>query len=625
MKVNNLLMALCCLLMALIASCGKDNPGTTTGDDVDNGYDGDFTPNTQPLSLENAVSITFTDSGTIVANPFLNNGVATDISNGNVVVTSTITDKELNYILSGETAGGSVKFYGSYKFNLYLNGVSITNPQGAAVNIQCGKKISVYVVDNTSNRLIDGFTYSQVTGEDMKGTFFSEGQLNFYGTGELLIRGKCKHAICVDDYFRMYDGNVIIKEAASDAIHANDYIRIDGGTLTTKSVGEGLDCEKGYVEINGGAINITTTGDKGHGIKSATTTTVNSTGNTTVAASGKASKGFKSAGNMVITKGNVTITTTGNAFYDADEKDISSASGIKCDANLTINGGNINITSSGSGGKGISVDEKLVVNSGTINITTSGGYFNYNKDGSSAKAIKSNGNLTVNDGTITIKTSGTNAEGVESKDTLRIKGGNVEIEAYDDAMNASKHIEISGGNIYCYSSTNDGIDSNGTLSISGGVIVSCGSTVPEESFDCDNNQFKITGGIMVGLGGATSKPTSNICTQRSLIYNTGGSGISAIHIKSASGETEVLTLKLPRTYSSQLCLLFSSPDMAASTGYTIYTGGSISGGTNFHGLYTGAAYTKGTSAATFTTTNMVTTVGASSGPGGNPGGGPGRS
>lgn len=589
--------------------------------DPDSGMDADLVTNTQEVTFDNAIVIAFTDGGATVTNPFEGKGVTVTNTSGHVVLRSTITDKELNYVLSGITTNGSVKIYGEYKFGIVLNGVGITNPKGAAINNQCGKKTTVTVVTGTNNRLIDGSTYQTVDGEDMKGTFFSEGQLNFYGTGTLEVRGKYKHAICVDDYFRMYEGNITVKEAASDGIHANDYIRIDGGSLTVKSTGEGLDCEKGYVQIEGGTIQIATTGEKSHGVKSLTYTTVNSNETIEILVSGKASKAFKSDGDVTLTKGTLHLQTTGDAFYDTSDQDIASAAGINCDGNILIEDATVTINSSGKGGKGISADGTFTMNGGSVAVVTTGGQFTYGRDDTAAKAIKCKGNLTVNSGKIQIQTSGKEAEGLESKATLTINGGTIEIMAYDDCINAATHIGINGGYIYCNSTTNDGIDSNGTLSVSGGVIVSAGTTSPEEGFDCDQNRFAITGGTLVGIGGATSTPTASACTQRSLIFNPTTLGVGVIHIESSAGK-EALTIKLPKTFTQQkMCVLFSSPALAASTSYTIYTGGSIEGGTDFHGLCTGATYTPGTSAGTFTTSNMVTTVGTSSGMGGG-GGGP---
>lgn len=613
MRIKVFWFSFLCVLTLFLASCSSDDDITYEEDKEENAVDddSDFEPNPQEINVENGIYITFSEGSARINNPFEDEGVSITTDKEHVVITSSITDKELSYVLSGVSSEGSVKIYGNYKFGLYLNGTGITNPKGAAINIQCGKKITVTVVDETSNLLIDGSTYEQVDGEDMKGTFFSEGQLNFYGTGKLSVRGKYKHAICTDDYFRMYEGNITVKEAASDAVHANDYIRIDGGSINTKSVGEGFDSE-GYVAINGGTVNIATTGDKGHGVKAASYINIASSGSIDINVSGKASKGFKNSGDVTISQGTINITTTGDAFYDTDDADISSAAGINTDGNLTIDKGILTINSSGKGGKGISADGTLVINNGTIHTTTTGGQFVYGGDDTAAKAIKSTGNLTVNGGTILIKTSGVEAEGLESKATLTINGGTLEIEAYDDCINASNHIEITGGNIYCNSTVNDGIDSNGTLSISGGVVVSAGASSPEGGIDCDQSQFKVTGGTLIGIGGSTSNPTSNASTQRSLVYGSTSSSVQIIHIESSTGD-EALTFKLPKTYSQQMTLLFSSPKMAANTNYTIYTGGSISGGSDFHGLYTGATYTKGTSAATFTTSSMVTTVGNSGG------------
>ena len=92
------------------------------------------------------------------------------------------------------------------------------------------------------------------------------------------------------------------------------------------------------------------------------------------------------------------------------------------------------------------------------------------------------------------------------------------------------------------------------------------------------------------------------------------------HISAADG-TDILTFNIPRTLQ-QMTLLFSSPALKSGSGYTIHTGGTVAGGTDFYGLYSGATYSGGPQAATFTTSSMVTTIGSYSGrPGGGGGGG----
>lgn len=606
---------------------------------------------TDPTS--DTIKVTFSGNNAMIDNPYAYAGVTVTQDNGDVVINSTISDIELKYLISGTTTNGSVKIYSTYKFNVLLNGTEIINPDGPAINIQSGKKVTVTLVDNTINKLTDGATYIENGTEDMKSTLFSEGQLNFEGEGLLYVTANYKHAICSDDYIRIKSGNIIITGSVKDGIHANDYFRMDGGTVNITSSSDGVECEKGYiqinggnltinsgddaisasykgtdttidpyVEINGGIINITTNNQKGAGIKSKTSTITINDGTLNIKVLGIASKALNSGGNTTISNGNLTILTSGSAYYDTSELDTSSAAGIKCDGDLTIQNGIINITSTGAGGKGINVDGALTIDNGTITVTTTGDKYVYDRNNdTAAKAIKSDGNLTVNGGNITINTSKTEAEGLESKDTLTINGGTIEIEAYDDCINASNHIQINGGSVYCYSASNDGIDSNGTLTITGGVVVSSGTQAPEEGFDCDNNIFKITGGILVGTGGATSNPTSNVCTQRSVIYSAGSvTAGQYMQIQSTSGS--VLVFKIPRTYNS-MTMLFSSPDLASGTTYTINKGGSVSSGTDFHGLYTGATYTGGTDAYTFNPTSMVTTVGSTGGGGGTtPGPGP---
>ncbi|MDH6354515.1 hypothetical protein M2132_000843 [Dysgonomonas sp. PH5-45] len=573
------------------------------------------------------VSITYSNGTASIVNPLAGQGVEVEADGARVTVTSTIADKQVRYLLNGTTPEGMFKIYSDYKFELALNAVEITNPNGAAINIQSGKKVTVTLIDGTTSCLTDGAKYTATPdGEDEKSTFFSEGQLNFKGQGTLNLQAYYKHAICSDDYIRIKSGNIIVTGAAKDGLHCNDYFRMDGGTLTITSEGDALEVEEGYIEINGGTINVNAVGD---GLKTSYKGTDLSPyievagGTIDVTVTGDASKAIKSKGDVTIGSGNITLQTTGNAYYDTDDADTSSSAGIKCDGNLLIENGNIGINSSGSGGKGINVDGTLHVKGGNISVVTTGNQYVYDRDNdTAAKAIKSDGNLTIDGGYITIQTSRTEAEGLESKDTLTINDGTIVINAYDDAINASNHIQINGGKVYSYSATNDGIDSNGTLTITGGIVFSSGTTAPEEGFDCDQNAFKITGGILIGTGGATSTPTSNLCTQQTVVYSTSGVTAGQMFHLRGSDAAEIVSVKVPRAYNS-MTMLISTPHIAQGTGYTIYKNGTMSDDAqDFQGLYTSGTYTPGTSATTFTTstTSRVTNVGAS---GGGPGGGPG--
>jgi hypothetical protein len=637
MKIFNYLPLTAAIVLLLnLASCKKDADEETTTTSTAVTY-GTIITNPKDTTVSNAVTISYANNIATVTNPFSASGVTVTNTNGVVTITSTTTSTEVNYVITGSTTSGSVKIYSDYKFGVVLNGADLLSTNGPALNIQSGKKATITLVEGTTNRLLDGTTYTASGTEDMKGTLFSNGQLIFTGNGRLIVKGNYKHAICSDDYVDIKGGIITVTGAVSDGIHANDYFLLEGGSLDITSAGDGIEVEEGYIQttkgqltinsvddglstsyagadatidpsitLTGGTINITTTGEKGMGVKSEGSTTINSTDAIKIVVSGNGAKGFSSAKNFTISNSSLTISTSGAAFYDTTDKDISAAAGIKTDGNFQMDKGTVSITSSGSGGKGINADGTLMINDGTITINTSGAVFTYGSDDTSAKGLKSNGNLTINGGTINIKTSGTNAEGIESKAILTINGGTVEAVTYDDALNATSQIVINGGNIYAYSSNNDGIDSNGTLTITGGLIVSSGSTAPEEGFDCDNNTFKITGGTLIGVGGASSNPTTSVTTQRALIYSSSASVNQLVHVESAAG-TDVFTFVLPRAYA-KMTMLFSAPGLAANTGYSIYTGGSVAGGTNFHGLYIGGTYTKGTLSTSFTTSSILSTV-----------------
>lgn len=616
--------------------------------------------------VSRTVFIHYDGTEVTVTNPLADNGVSITVDGADVTVNSTL-DEEVEYVLTGTATDGSFKLYGEKKFILTLSGVTLTNSDGPAINIQSGKKGTVQLVSGTVNTLTDGSTYTACGSEDMKATFFSEGQLVFTGTGTLCVSGNKKHGICSDDYVLIEDGNLILTNIVSDGIHANDYIRMDGGTVQIAASSDGMDGDTGYIEINGGTLVIDVAGDTSKGIKCDSTVTITggditirTTGNTvvedndpsyctaiksdmdvfisggtlTITATGLAGRGISADGNVEVSGGTVSITTSGNGSTytnTSNTKDSYSAACIKADGDVFIQDGTLTLSSSGTAGKGISADGAVTIGDDThcpnLTVKTTGKKFTVSgSDYANPKAVKSEGAMTVNNGNLTVSTTQDGGEGLESKTTMTINGGTLELTTYDDGINAASALVINGGKIYANASNNDGIDSNGTITITGGLIITSGTSTPEEGIDCDQNRFAITGGTLIATGGATSTPTTSACTQRSIVYNGSALSGKVIHLQDASGNG-IVTYQAPTksALSSQVVVLISTPDLQASTSYTLYTGGTVSGTEYFHGLYTDATYTAGTQVSTFTTTNMVTTVGSSSsgGPGGGGGGFPG--
>ncbi len=611
---------------------------------------------------DNVVEINYNGTDASVVNPLAFAGVSITNVGADITVNSTSTT-EVEYRLTGTATDGSFKIYSPTKFILSLNGVNITNADGAAINSQCKKKMTLKLADGTTNYLTDGSTYNTTDGEDMKGTLFSEGKIDVYGPGTLDVTGKYKHAIAGDDEIIVNSGSILVNSAASDAIHSKDVFEMIGGSVQLAATGDGIDGDEGNILITGGTLNISATQNTTKAIKcdgkidiSGGTLTLNTSGGVVVESgdpsyctaiktdsimtitggtinittTGAAGKGISVDKDLIISGGDITITTSGNGATYTNTSSVADSYAATCisvDRNLTINGGNISCTSTGSAGKGISVDGDLVIGDGSsspiVSASTSGAKFwvsgsGQNADYANPKAIKAGGNLTINSGHVTASTKQDGGEGLESKNILTINGGIVESTTYDDAINAAKAVVINGGQVYAYASGNDGIDSNGTFTITGGVIIASGTNTPEEGFDCDQNNFAITGGILIGTGGSTSTPTASSCTQKVVLYGGSGTLDQYIDIRSSAG-ADILTYKIPRTYN-QMTLLFSSPSLS-NTSYTIYKGGSVTGGTDFHGYVTGGAYTPGTSASTFTASSTVTTVGST---GGGPGGGGGR-
>lgn len=535
-------------------------------------------------TFNNRVTVTYNGSSATVESN--NSSIKSHISGAYVALDMTSVSG-VEVIVSGKSSDGGLKIYSENKYKLTLNGIDITSKRGPAINSQAKKRVYLHLADGSTNRLTDCATYQDdhytIAGsvnEDRKGALFTEGHIIVSGYGALVVAGKYKHAIVTDGYYYQRPGSTIaVTEAAKNGVHVKG------------------DSDDGIgVKISGGLVYATV--------------------------SGTAGKGIKCDMDIVVEGGKLNITTSGNATYDSDEKDTSSASCLKSDTNINIKGGSLNLKSSGTGGKGISSDTDIIFDGGDINISTTGGQYKYSSQlTSSPKGVRADGNITINGGNINISVTGKSegSEGLESKNTITFNGGNVIINSYDDGINASKAMVVNGGRVYSWATNNDGIDSNGTITMNDGVFIGIGSGQPEGGIDVDNNSsLFINGGVVIGIGGGMMSTPSTSSKQYSVVY--GGASVTngqRIALLDASSNM-LFSFESPITMSATV--VFSTPDIKSGTTYTLASGGSVSNYSEcWQGWYYDGTWSGGSQLTTFTPSSVVTSIG--SGSGGGPGGG----
>lgn len=182
-------------------------------------------------------------------------------------------------------------------------------------------------------------------------------------------------------------------------------------------------------------------------------------------------KGIKANNEIIINAGNILIKSYDDALHATSNVTLENGETSKGD--ITINGGTISLLSKDDG---IHADNNLIINSGSINVSSS-------------------------------------YEGLEAN-YIYINGGNHSIYGTDDGINASKAIIVAGGvtSILVASGDTDAIDSNGTYTQTGGVIISMNmsSSGTASVLDCDSTT-KITGGVFLAFGRIEKTPSlSNV-------------------------------------------------------------------------------------------------------------------
>ena len=262
----------------------------------------------------------------------------------------------------------------------------------------------------------------------------------------------------------------------------------------------------------------------------------------------------------------------GNNSSGNSSKKSYSTKGIKAESEINISGAAINISSTDDGihansdsgvletgedGKGI-----ISISGGTITISTG-------DDG-----IHADKELNITDGYINVLTS---YEGLEAI-TINISGGQSFIYAADDGINActgdgssTPLINITGGyvDVTTGSGDTDGIDSNGSYTQSGGMVLVKGGSSSGQvsgSIDVDGN-ITITGGTCVALGGICETPVNSV---NAYVFSSVSFNAGSYSVKDSSGN-EIISFTLNNSYSKGwIC----TSALTTNTEYTLYCDGS---------------------------------------------------
>lgn len=529
-------------------------------------------------------------------------------SDGSVV---TIT-AEGTYVVTGSLDDGQlvVDAPDTAKVHLVFSGATIHNEDGPAVYVKQADKCFVTLADGTTNTLSDGANYVlEDNSDEPYATLFSRADLTLNGSGTLVVTGAYRHAICSKDDLVITGGTYRV-DAVEDALRGRDCVKISEGDFTLTAGGDGVksnndgDATRGFVSIDGGTFNIVAGDD---GIQAVTYLRI-AGGSLKVEAADDA---LHSALEGALEGGSLTINAGDDAFH--------------AETVLSINEGTFDAVSCYEGYEA----EKIYVNGGTTHIVASDDAIN-----AAAADLSDDADVTTTEGFSTEALPAGNAAASGQGEALYLPEGEAPADGAapsDGAMPADGAVPSDGaapadgatpadgaaptdlpnngegtnerqqnggapdnafaetgggmtmgdencliqinGGYTVLDATGDAVDSNGSVEVTGGVLLVNGPTSGGDgAFDYDLTAT-VSGGtvLMVGSTGMAQNFTSGT---QPFAFTTSASGSAGqtVAIVDDSG-TVVASLTAAKQFGM---VLASSPVFTEGGSYSLVIGGSVS-------------------------------------------------
>ena len=526
------------------------------------------------------------------------NSTPIEINDSKVVIT-----KEGTYLLSGNYISVNINVSDNEKVQLVLKNATIENENGCAILIENGDK--VFITLEGENKISDGNDYELVVDDsNVDGAIFSKSDLTINGSGSLIINGNLKHGVVSKDDLVIVDSTITVKSNGS-GINGKDCVKIKNSTLNIESSSDGIQSDneeenRGYIYIESGKFDINSGND---GIQAESILKIlDGTFNikTGIGSSGylnsseESYKGLKASSDILISNGSFNLDTQDDCIHSNNT--------------LSIENGDFSLN---SGDDGIHADSDLIIKDGNIIISKS-------YEGIEASVIKiQGGNIEVNASDDGLNAAGGNDTGSENVTTMNITktsttsnrpggpdmggrpngGGDMPQGGNRPGMGGFENdygeIYISGGYLYVNAS-GDGIDSNGILEISGGVTLVSGPTNNGNGALDYQMDASISNGTLIALGSSGMAQSIGSDSQGVLGFTMGNLSANTSLVIADENGNLVISMIGEKSYN---CAIVSSPNIKSGKTYTVIVDANIKE-CDKHGYSTNSTYTNGTELGT---------------------------
>lgn len=605
-SVKIIILGLILTSALLLSSCNNksdagENAPTVSGDigEIESGLEAAFEHAASFPTEAKSVDYTANDGTTTIT--LSDGGIKINGSGAGAEGSILTITSQGTYLLSGKLSDGKIVIdtQDGEKVKLILNGVDIKSNECAVCVLNAPKKVIFNSVSGSVNLFEDGISYIVADEEQVDGEIYpnaciySTADLKFSGDGEIYVKSNSGKGINTKDDIEITSGSLTVS-AVDDGIRGNDSVEILGGNITVTSGADGIKSAnaetdgKGYILVSGGNINIDSATDALQAETALTisggtfnllcadgcdTSNLSSTESSTPSGGRPGGSGgpgghggmggfggmndgnsqkpdysckaIKSAGDMLISGGEFTISTPDDAIHSDTTLKITGGSfkiaagddGLHAEDSLTLDGGEIKILTSYEGVEAL----EITVNGGKISVVARDDGFNA-CGGTSMMGRPGGWGEQSNSGT-------TDTESTETP-TLTFNGGEVVVDASGDGVDSNGNIIMTGGKVYVYGPTNDG---NGAIDYGDG-----------------NYNMNISGGTFLAVGASGMAETAQGNGQGVIGVRMGNIGAdSTVKITDEKGNT-VIEFTTPKSMSS---LVYSSPSIVSGNNYTISVNG----------------------------------------------------